>query len=201
MALRDLSPEHERIVSLLRVRLKDKRLAHALSVAEHLDTFGPALGIDRSRLMTAALLHDLCRNFDDETMLERAKEYGIRPDAIQLARPILLHGPVAAEEARRALKLDDDEIYEAVYWHTTGRPGLGLLGRALMVADFSEPLRSYPEAAETRDALACGGFDAALRHMAEAKQGFSKKKAQPHPQGAAFCRWVAEGCPAVAETR
>ncbi|MBI1320903.1 MAG: HD domain-containing protein [Candidatus Hydrogenedens sp.] len=200
MAPLALNPSQERIAALLRVRLKEKRLAHALSVTEHLADFGPELGLERDRLITAALLHDLCRNFEDDIMLARAAEYGLPIEPIHEARPILLHGPVAAEEARRYLGLTDEDVYEAVYWHTTGTPGLGLLGRALMVADFSEPLRKYPEAAETRAVLAREGFGAALRYMAQAKQGFAEKKTQFHPETRAFCDWVMRGCPPVPET-
>ena len=84
-------------------------------------------------------------------LLEAAESYGIAIDDLRRERPILLHGPVAAEESRRELGLGDDEVYDAIYWHTTGRAEWNPVGLALYFADFSEALRLRPEAAAAQD--------------------------------------------------
>jgi predicted HD superfamily hydrolase involved in NAD metabolism len=140
--------------------------------------------------VTAALLHDACRAWDNETLLARAREYALPISPAQHAKPNLLHGPVAAEEARRDLAIDDPDIYEAIYWHTTGRPGMGRLAQALYVADFSEPNRKYPEAAIARHLLQEQGLDAALRYVAEQKSGHLAKKEIVDPATAEFLAWL-----------
>jgi len=189
------SPDQQRIIDLLEERLSPKKLQHALSVTGYLVSFGAGLGLPEEALKNAGLLHDLCRAMNSDELLAKAEAYGVMVDTFSAKRPILLHGPLAAEEGRRELGIDDPAVYEAVWWHTTGTPRLGLLGRALMVADFSEPFRKYAEAAETREILASEGFDAALRHMAQSKLRFAERKREPHPHAKRFHDWVMEGCP------
>jgi len=116
-----------------------RRREHMARVADLLGAWAEALDLpaaDRTRWRSVGYLHDALR---DE-----------RPDALrallpaslaQLADP-LLHGPAAAERLR-AMGVEDDELLEAVAAHTVGAPGLGVLGRALFVADYLEPARLY----------------------------------------------------------
>lgn len=183
-------PRYREFVSLLRKRLPDKRFSHTIFVAEYLSSFAGKAGVDHDRAVTAALLHDLCRTLPNEELVLRARNYEIPIDDHAADRPVLLHGPVAAEEARRDLDVDDDEIYEAIYWHTTGRPGLGRMGQALIVADFSEPTRKYPEAARAREILRRETFDAALLFVAECKANMAEEKATRSPDSEAFSLWL-----------
>ena len=64
--------------------------------------------------------------------------------------PKLLHGPVAAELARRELGVEDTEVLDAIREHTTGRPGMGPLSLVLYVADKIEPARDYPSVENLR---------------------------------------------------
>lgn len=181
----------EALLELLRARLPEKRLRHVLGVTGLAVDIARRFGLDEDKLEEAALLHDLCRTVSNEGMLERAAHYGLVANDTQRAKPMLLHGPVAAEEARQTLGVTDPEILEAVHWHTTGTPGLGPIGQALFVADFAEPTRDYPEAAEARSLLETQGFDAALRYVAAQKcRHAEKKSAGADPNTRAFLDWL-----------
>lgn len=183
-------PRTDAFLARITPRLSASRLRHVLGVADHIAAFAPACGLSAEDAVTAALLHDACRAYDNETMLARAQEFGLPISAAQRAKPNLLHGPVAAEEARRELGIDHPGIYEAIYWHTTGRPGMGRLAQALYVADFSEPNRKYPEAAEARRILRDHGLDAALRYVAEQKAEHLAQKEVIEPATAEFLAWL-----------
>lgn len=188
----------ENYLALLRGRLPDKRLRHVLGVTDLATAIALREGLEVARVETAALLHDLCRTVSNEGMLERAMHYGLPVSTLQRAKPMLLHGPVAAEEARRTLGLEDPEVYEAIYWHTTGVPGLRPVGQALYLADFAEPNRDYPEAAEARACWEREGFDAALRFVAAHKAEFATKKPSgADPNTAAFLAWLQAGRPQI----
>ena len=60
--------------------------------------------------------------------------------------PLLLHGPVAAELLRRVDGLEDRDIYEAVYWHSTAHKDLGAVAKLVFLADKLDPqkLSRYP---------------------------------------------------------
>ncbi|MFP4192078.1 MAG: hypothetical protein ACLFU6_08420, partial [Candidatus Hydrogenedentota bacterium] len=123
--------------------------------------------------------------------VERAQEYKIPISEAQRANPsALLHGPVAAEEAWRALGVEDPEVYEAIHWHTTGKPELGRVGQALYVADFCEPTRPIPQAAEARRILAAEGFERALLYVTQEKAAHVRAKGAAEPTTEAFLEWV-----------
>lgn len=189
----EILTRYNEFLEVLAERLPERKAAHAISVATFLVSFTPGLGIDNEQAGTAGLLHDMCRALKGEEMIGRARRYGIPINAIERNKPNLLHGPVAAEECRRILGIEDQDIYDAIYWHTTGRPGLCRLGQALYVADFAEPSRKYPEALRTRVLLETEGFDKALYYVAETKIGFLLKKKIVAPISAEFFRWVQQG--------
>ena len=54
-----------------------------------------------------------------------------------------------------------DEIYEAIRWHTTGKPDMSTLEKILYLADFIEPTRDFPGLEELRK-LAYRDLDAAM---------------------------------------
>lgn len=173
----------------LRERLPDQRLRHSVFTAEYLSSFAPILNIDHDEAVLAGLLHDFCRDLKGEALLEEARHRRLPISETQMEKPSLLHGPLAAETCRELFQISD-EVYDAVYWHTTGRPGLGRLGQALYVADFAEPGRKFPEAAAARARLRKEGFDAALRYVAEMKVEFNRDKPVVDPNTEAFLLWL-----------
>lgn len=185
------APRAKELLSLLRERVSEKRASHCIFTAEFLSSFAEKAGVSHDKAVTAGLLHDMCKDLDDDQMLTKADEYNIEVSELQTKKPSLLHGPVAAEEARRNLGIKDDEVYEAIYWHATGRPGLCLLGQALYVADFSEPLRAFPDARLGREILQKEGFIRALKFVAHAKISHIQGKAQiVDPISEAFREWL-----------
>lgn len=185
------TPRAAEFLELLRARLPEKTLKHSLSVALTMLGMAEQAGVDPIKAVTAGLLHDYCKGLEPATLLERAAEYGIPITEAQRANPsALLHGPVAAEETWRELGVEDPEVHEAIYCHTTGKPGLGRVGQALYVADFCEPTRTIPEAAETRRILAEEGFEPALLYVTREKAAHVRSKGAAEPITEAFLEWV-----------
>ncbi|MFP4502740.1 MAG: bis(5'-nucleosyl)-tetraphosphatase (symmetrical) YqeK [Candidatus Hydrogenedentota bacterium] len=180
----------EAFLAALRQRLPEKKVRHCISVTGHLLACSEDMGLDFDASVAAGLLHDYARALDNAEMLRRANACGIAVNGGQRARPKLLHGPVGAAEIARDFGIEDEAVLEAVHWHTTGIPGVGRLAQALYVADFSEPMRPYPEAEEARTILACAGFDAALCYVAETKLRFHEQKGAADPHSMAFAAWV-----------
>ena len=102
-------------------------------------------GLDVEKTRLGALAHDLARAADGEELLRQAKDLGIHVHPVEERVPILLHGPVAAENLRRN-GLDDPEVYQAVYWHSTAHPELPDVAKAVFLADKLDPSkqRRYP---------------------------------------------------------
>ena len=97
---------------------------------------------------------------------------------------------VAGGDRGVAVGVADDDVYEAIFWHTTGRPNWNNVGLALYVADFSEPLRKIPEAVEARKRLQERGFAETVRYVTAQKQAYVARKFSLDPVTKAFGRWV-----------
>jgi predicted HD superfamily hydrolase involved in NAD metabolism len=121
-------------------------------------------GLDVDRARWAALGHDLLRHkVEPPQAFALAQRYGITPDEIELATPVLLHGRTAARLLVVDFGVDDADVLAAVDCHTTGRAGMSRLEKLLFIADKIEEhkVAAYPEWQEVRR-LADTDLDAAL---------------------------------------
>jgi predicted HD superfamily hydrolase involved in NAD metabolism len=173
-----------------RERLSDKRYAHSLRVAETIEHLAKLHGLDPERSRLAGLLHDTAREIGEEELLRVAEEDGLSVGDFERERPILLHGPVAAELAREDLGVDDGDVLDAVRVHTTGEPGMGPLALALLVADKIEPSREQPGVDDLRD-LAPVSLRRAARAALEDSISYNERRDRPaHPKSRQTLEWL-----------
>lgn len=126
--------------------LPDGLIEHIECVREIARELASIHSIDGAQVDLAAAAHDLARALDDDTLLESAREYGIEPSPVHRGKPLLLHGPVAAEWLEREAGIEDAQVLEAVRWHTTGRAGMDPVARVVFLADKLDPSKAgrYP---------------------------------------------------------
>lgn len=142
------------------------------------------------KVVISALLHDFCREWDKQVLIQKAIDYQIPISAVEEKHPVLLHGPISAMIVAQDLEITDNDVFEAIYWHTTGKAHWCLVGQILYLADFSEPLRDYPQATQARNILDTDGFVSALLYSAEERYELSKKKRDPSPYSLEFLTWL-----------
>lgn len=120
-------------------------------------------GLEPHRLRLAALGHDLVRHETPARLLELAREQAIAPDEVERTTPVLLHGPIAARILEREYAVTDADVLAAVAFHTTARPAMSVIEKALFLADKIEPdkLARNPEWRQVAD-LAATELDAAM---------------------------------------
>jgi nicotinate-nucleotide adenylyltransferase len=63
----------------------------------------------------------------------------------------LLHAKTGAAIARDVFGVDE-ELYNAIWWHTTGHADMTLLEKIIYLADYIEPTRAFPGVDELRRA-------------------------------------------------
>ncbi len=143
--------DRNEIIKILTETLSKARLDHclrveaiALELASHFQT--------PSELVSpAALLHDLCREYDRDKLLKLAAYFDIVIDDIEKAEPLLLHGPVAAAIAKTSMGIDQPSVLDAISYHITGAPKVSPLVDLVFVADFIEPGRAFEQARTLRE--------------------------------------------------
>ena len=60
---------------------------------------------------------------------------------MEKTNPSLLHAKLGAYLAKKCYNIEDEEILEAIKWHTTGKPGMSMLDMIIYMADYIEPNR------------------------------------------------------------
>ena len=122
-------------------------ITHPLAVAEIV----AELELDTDSII-AALLHDCTKKLDMEQQLALCRRYDIRLDELEQHALKLLHAKTGAAVARDIFGVKD-AVYEAIRWHTTGKPDMTLLEKVIYLADYIEPNRDFPGVDELRRAV------------------------------------------------
>lgn len=133
----------EQMTAKLKENLLEKRFNHSIGVMNTAVEMARKYGADEHKAAIAGLLHDCAKNYSAEEMFALCREYGIELDDIMRKATGLIHGLLGAEVAKREYGVDDEDIYDAIYYHTVGKPNMSLLTEIIYIADGIEPLRHY----------------------------------------------------------
>ncbi|MCI8910167.1 MAG: nicotinate (nicotinamide) nucleotide adenylyltransferase [Oscillibacter sp.] len=129
--------------------LKHRRIPHVLGTEQEAIRLAERYGGDVDRARRAALLHDCTKKLDMEAQTALCRQYGIQLDELERKALKLLHAKTGAAVARDVFGVDE-EIYHAIWWHTTGRAGMTLLEKIIYLADYIEPSRDFPGVEDLR---------------------------------------------------
>lgn len=148
--LTGLTPEELRPVALS--YLKPKRMPHVLGTEEEAVRLARRYGGDETQARIAALLHDCTKKLEMEEQLALCKQYGIELDEVERGALKLLHSKTGAAIAREVFGVED-AVYDAILYHTTGKPDMTLLEKIIYLADYIEPTRDFPGVEELRQVV------------------------------------------------
>ncbi len=123
--------------------LKHKRIPHVLGTEQEAIRLAERYGADVEKARRAALLHDCTKKLDMEEQLALCRRYGIQLDELEQKALKLLHSKTGAAIARDVFGVDD-EIYSAIWYHTTGHANMTKLEKIIYLADYIEPSRDFP---------------------------------------------------------
>ncbi len=144
--------EIEKIKEYLKENLSDKRYNHSLGVAEEAMRLAKRYGADIQKAYIAGLVHDCAKEINPSKSVELLKEkYGVFPDEDMVAVPRLLHGLLGSCIAHSEFEIEDEDILDAIRYHTTGKADMGCLTKIIYIADYIEPGRVYPDVDKLRD--------------------------------------------------
>lgn len=152
--------DREALLAKVRAQMHDKRYRHTLGVAESARRLAVRYGADPIKAELAGLLHDYCKCWPVEKMLEILIRHDLPADLLEGEKE-LWHAFAGAIVIQSDLGVTDPQIIQAVRYHTTGRAGMSLLEKVVCVADYIEPNRNYPGVEGIRE-MAEKDLDAAL---------------------------------------
>lgn len=137
-----------------------KRVAHIRGTEEEAVRLARRWGADEVKARRAGILHDCTKYLELEPQLELCRKYGVELDELERRAVKLLHSKTGACIAR-AVFGEPDEVYDAIFWHTTAKEDMTTLEKILYVADYIEPNRTF-DGVERLRALAYEDLDRAL---------------------------------------
>ena len=140
--LKNLTLEQLRPIALS--FLKHKRIPHVLGTEQEAIRLAERYSADVEKARRAALLHDCTKKLEMEEQLALCKQYGIELDELEQVALKLLHSKTGAAIARNVFGVDD-ELYSAIWYHTTGRANMTLMEKIIYLADYIEPTRDFPD--------------------------------------------------------
>jgi predicted HD superfamily hydrolase involved in NAD metabolism len=115
-----------------------KRFKHICGVAHVAGRIAEAAGEDTFLAELGGWLHDACKEVKDKELVKMAEGFGMKLHPIERAYGHILHGPVAAEVARRELNITHKELLDAVKEHTLGAVPMTNLSKIVFLADCLE---------------------------------------------------------------
>ena len=122
--------------------LPEKRLKHTADVVVCALKKAKELGLDEEKVRIATTLHDLAKYIDHNTV----KGFSIDED---VPSPVV-HAFLGAYIAKKHLGVDD-EIEDAIRYHTSGKANMTLLSKLVFVADMLEEGRNYEGVEKLRE--------------------------------------------------
>lgn len=153
--------------------VKAKRIPHIAACEEEAVKLARHWGADEELCRRAAILHDCTKYLELDEQKAICDQYGIELDEMEQQAVKLLHSKTGAALAKYMFG-EGDAVYEAIFYHTTGRANMSLMEKILYMADYIEATRDFPEVEELRelsysnlDAAVCMGTELAIQEMRE----------------------------------
>jgi predicted HD superfamily hydrolase involved in NAD metabolism len=131
----------EQMRDSMKMRLKESRYHHSVGVEEVAHDLAVIYGYDEEKACIAGILHDCARNLPDIELLGECEQYQLPVSEIENICAFLLHGKVGAAYAKNLFGVEDEDVINAITFHTTGRPAMSLLEKIIFTADYIEPYR------------------------------------------------------------
>lgn len=151
--MNNIKPDYPEYKNLIKKRLNEKRYLHSLAVADEAMRLAKIYGVDEEKAYLAGLLHDITKNTSEEEHLKIFDTFGIILSDLEIKAKKLWHAMSGAAYVKYVLLIDDEDIIDAIRYHTTAKAGLSLFSKILYLADYTSADRDYDDVEIIRSIL------------------------------------------------
>lgn len=142
--------KREDIIESVRSQMPERRWQHTLGVMETAIKLAGRYGADPDKAEMAAILHDVCKYWPVEEQARIIRERGLPADLLDYDKE-LWHAHAGAFVAKDRYGVADEEVLDAIRYHTSGRERMTLLDKVVCLADYIEPGRDFPNVNNIRE--------------------------------------------------
>ncbi|MFC7681455.1 bis(5'-nucleosyl)-tetraphosphatase (symmetrical) YqeK [Paenibacillus sp. GCM10028914] len=166
----------EQLIEAVSSQMPEKRWIHTQGVMDTAVKLAEQYGADPEKADLAAILHDVAKYWPVLKLKEVLVDNGLSGDLLEHDKQ-LWHAEVGAFVAERDYGITDQEVLDAIRYHTSGRVGMTLLDKVVCLADYMEPGRDFPGVNNIRELAnhsleeaLLAGFDSTINHLLSRRQ-------------------------------
>ena len=145
----NLSELREKII----FSMSEKRAIHTVAVEAMAIKLGKLYAPDKINVLrAAALLHDVTKEKKTDDQIVLCHKYGVKINENDLYSPKTLHARTAAALIPIEYpEFADDEVINAVRWHTTGHKEMTITEKIIYLADYIDESRTFDDCVTLRN--------------------------------------------------
>ncbi|MBR2594123.1 MAG: nicotinate-nucleotide adenylyltransferase [Firmicutes bacterium] len=142
-----------------------KRYKHTLGVVDEAKRLCALWNGDAQKVEIAAFLHDCAKGVPKDIMLDMCRQYGVELDEDTLNNFPVIHQFLGAALAKAEYGISDEDVLNAIRYHTTGRAGMSLTEKIVFCADYTEAGRKDHDGLAEARQLVNEDLDKAVEHI------------------------------------
>lgn len=166
---------------IIRGKMGDFRYEHSVNVSKEAKKLARLYGANEEKAQLAGILHDITKEMPKDEQLQIIVDSGIILDNVQKNAPKLWHGISGSIYVQQNLCINDEDILNAIRYHTTGRANMSLLEKIIFIADFTSEERTYSGVATMRKKSRKSLDEAMLYAYKFTFKDLSKREIAIHP--------------------
>lgn len=136
--------------NIIRGRLTPVRFFHSCMVSNEAMSLAQRYAADKKAAGIAGMLHDITKDTPADIQLQILEKNCIILDEVEKTTAKLLHAISAQALLSTEYGIDDQDILNAIRYHTTARAGMSTLEKIIYLADFVSHDRHFEGINELR---------------------------------------------------
>lgn len=120
-----------------------KRYRHSINVSKCAQNLADIYGVNKEKAKIAGILHDITKEFNETEQMKVVNDFNIKLSELEISEKKLLHQITGKTYIEYIIGIKDEDILNAVRYHTTGRQGMSDLEKILYIADAISEERAY----------------------------------------------------------
>lgn len=136
--------------SCLKKRLSKERYHHSICVASEAKALAKENDFDEKKAYLAGLVHDVCKEDGTKKQLELMSRCKTYIDDVEKTSKALYHAIAGSVYIEENFKITDNDIQNAVRYHTVAREGMSTLEKIVYLADLVSVDRTYSDVKKYR---------------------------------------------------
>lgn len=136
--------------TFLKERLSKGRYHHSICVANEAKALAKENNYDEETAYIAGLLHDVCKEESTQKQLELMKKSKTFIDDVEMTTKALHHAVAGSVFIEEEFQIFNEDILNAVRYHTVGREGMSTLEKIVYLADLVSADRTYDDVKKYR---------------------------------------------------